>query len=70
MIDTNLVLGGLAVLAAVAFGNTAYNRAQKRKKEREISAKQYAEEQANMPGPTPEELKEIQDKIDAGKPLI
>lgn len=63
MIDTNLVLGGLAVLGAAVFGVSAYIRARKRKKEREASKKEYEASEAAKPPLTPEQIKEIQDQF-------
>lgn len=63
MIDTNLVLGGLALLGAVVFGVSVYVRAQKRKKEREASKKEFEASEAAKPPLTPEQIQAVKDQF-------
>lgn len=62
--NTDLILIGASVLGAVVFAVVAYTRAQKRKKEREASAKAYEAEQSAPREPlTPEEIQEAIDTL-------
>lgn len=57
--DTDLIVGGVISLAAMAFAVAAIVRSRKNKKDREEAKKKYNAEQAAKPPLTPEQVEDI-----------
>lgn len=64
--NTDLIIGGVISLGALAFAVTALVRTRKNKKEREEAKKKYEAELGAMPPLTPEQIKEIKDDLNGG----